>query len=77
MEKLEKVDNVASLVDNKAIEHSDCEECNENYIFKLRDNEHEFYIGLTTILSCLAFAQAEGAVPEIDEDWWINIRNAY
>ena len=69
--------NIAKLVENKAIEHSDCEECLENYVFKLRDKEHEFFVGLTTILSCLLFAESEGAIPRINDEWWIAINNVY
>ena len=77
--KIPKVEdcNIAKLVENKAIEHSHCEECLENYIFKLRDKEHEFFVGLTTILSCLLFAESEGAIPRINDEWWIAINNVY
>lgn len=34
-------------------------------MFAMRDNYHEFFISLLTVLSCLAFAEREGVVPEL------------
>ena len=65
------LENKVSLVDNSIKEHGICEECMEEYVFTMRDNYHEFQLGLTTILTCLAYAQMEGAVPPISEEWWI------
>lgn len=75
MEK--SIENRAYLTDNKIIDHTNCEECMEDYIFAMKDKTHEFSIGLRTILACLAFAEKEGAVPELPEKWWILINNRY
>jgi hypothetical protein len=69
--------NTANLEPREIIEHFSCEECTEEYLFKMRDNYHEFSIGLTTILSCLALAQGEGALPELPADWWSKAINRY
>ena len=69
--------NKAVLKENEIVEHTDCEECLEDYIFLMKDNYHEFEIGLRTILACLAFAEKEGAVPPIDSEWWCAVRSSY
>ena len=43
----------------------------------MKDNFHEFSIGLKTILSCLAMAEKEGAVPKIPYEWWWLINRRY
>lgn len=59
------------------MDHSDCEECTEDYVFLMRRGDEEFTIGLRTILSCLAFAEHEGAVPELPDEWWVSINKRY
>lgn len=54
-----------------------CTECYESYLFSLRDNDHEFSIGLIDILRCLKFAEEQGAVPPISEKWWIDVVDRY
>ncbi len=49
----------------------------ETVIFRMKDNFHEFSIDLETLLGCLAFAQSQGAVPQLPSDWWIWIHNRY
>ena len=55
----------------------DCDDCTEDYVLLMRQGDREFGIGLTTLLACLAFAEREGAVPELPADWWIKVRNQY
>lgn len=69
--------NQAKLAQSKIVDHTDCEECLEDYLFLMRDNEHEFSIGLRTILACLAFAEEEGAVPPLPSEWWCDIQSRY
>ena len=69
--------NKAELTENKIEDHTACEECLEEYLFLMRDKDHEFYIGLKTILSCVAFAEKEGIIPSLLEDWWHEIRCRY
>lgn len=59
------LENEAELCNDKIKDHTDCQECGEDYLFMMKDNYHEFSIGLSTILSCLAMAEKEGAVPKI------------
>lgn len=37
-------------------EHICCDNCFEQVVFLLKDKDHEFSIGLTTVLRCLEFA---------------------
>ncbi len=72
-----KLENIASLKDNKAVDHTDCEVCMEDYYFLMKDNYHEFSMGLRTVLACLAFAEKEGIIPAIDPGWWLEIQGIY
>ncbi len=54
-----------------------CDNCFEEYLFALKDNTHEFSIGLISILQCLAFAENEGAVPELPSEWWLEVKNHF
>lgn len=67
----------ARLARKEIIDHSDCEECEEQYLFAMKDKTHEFSIGLSTILACLILAEQDGLVPELPEDWVIRVLNSY
>ncbi|MCD8125138.1 MAG: hypothetical protein LUE23_08930 [Lachnospiraceae bacterium] len=74
---LDTIENQAVLSDNGIIDHAGCEECTKDYIFAMKDNYHEFQIGLRTILECLSMAEQEKAVPPLPEDWWEKINRRY
>lgn len=46
-----------------------CDSCCESVIFHLRDNEHEFTMGLSTVLECLMFAVQQGDLPKLPLSW--------
>ncbi len=69
--------DLARLTRRRIIDHMDCDDCTEDYVFLMRQGDREFGIGLTTLLACLAFAEREGAVPELPADWWIRVANRY
>lgn len=75
MEKI--IENRAYLEDNRIKDHTGCEQCTEDYLFFMKDQEHEFSIGLKTVLACLAFAEEKGAVPPLPNEWWQLINNRY
>ncbi|MBN6058658.1 hypothetical protein [Aggregatibacter actinomycetemcomitans] len=56
-----------------SVENGNSKCCDEPLIFALKDDHHEFSIGLSTILECLKFAQDEGVIPPIPVDWWFDI----
>ena len=60
-EDIDKVER-ARLARKAIIDHMDCDDCTEDYVFLLRQGGREFGMGLTTVLSMLAFAEHEGAV---------------
>ena len=62
------IEERAALARRGVMDHSDCEECTEDW---------EFPLGLRTVLACLAFAEREGAVPELPADWWVRINRRY
>ncbi|OLU25665.1 hypothetical protein BVH03_17650 [Pseudomonas sp. PA15(2017)] len=51
--------------------------CDNHLIFALRDRHHDFSLGISTVLECLRFAEAQGAIPALPEDWWIAVRGRY
>lgn len=67
----------AKLAQQAIIDHANCDECLEEYIFAMKDSEHQFTIGLRTILACLSFAEEEGAVPQIPVQWWHKVSQRY
>jgi len=60
-EDIDKVER-ARLAREEIIDHMDCDDCTEDYVFLLKQDGREFGMGLTTVLSMLAFAEHEGAV---------------
>lgn len=73
----EILENTADLCNDEIKDHTDCQECGEDYLFLMKDKEHEFSIGLRTILSCLAIAEKEEAVPKLPYEWWEAINGRY
>lgn len=60
--------------DGRIQDITDCEDSLEELVFAMRDQSHEFSLGLTTILRCLAIAEKEGYVPELPSEWWCRLR---
>ena len=54
-----------------------CFNCNETIYFALRDKDRTFSIGLTTILECLCFAEEQGEIPTLPNEWWNSVKNKY
>ena len=73
----EILENTADLCNDEIKDHTDCQERGEDYLFLMKDKEHEFFIGLRTILSCLAIAEKEEAVPRLPYEWWQKINGRY
>ena len=71
------IEERAALARRGIMDHSDCEDCVEDWTFLMRQGRREFPLGLRTVLACLAFAEREGAVPELPADWWVRINRRY
>ncbi|MDO5759468.1 MAG: hypothetical protein Q4Q06_00415 [Bacteroidota bacterium] len=55
-----------------------CDNCFEHMVFMLRDSQqHEFSIGLNTILQCLVSAVRTGDLPKLPRSWLNDIDNVY
>ena len=54
------IEERAALARRGIMDHSDCEECTEDWTFLMRQGRREFPLGLRTVLACLAFAEREG-----------------
>lgn len=58
--------NRAEVQDAKGI---CCDNCFERVVFLLQDKEHEFSLGLSTVLECLMFAVKNGDLPKLPRSW--------
>jgi hypothetical protein len=72
----EVLNNRAQLSGAPATE-TDAQSCGHHLLFALRDKHHEFSLDVVTVLQCLQFAEDQGAIPVLPEDWWIAIRGRY
>ena len=54
-----------------------CGCCSNHLLFAMRDEHHEFTLGITTILECLLAAVDQGAVPPLPDEWWREVVNHY
>lgn len=76
MDKLKnEIPDRAELTDD--VQQMMCDNCFEEYLFKLKDKNHEFVIGLTDVLKCIEFAESEGAVPELPAEWWLSVKRHF
>ena len=75
-EDVDKVER-ARLARKEIIDHMDCDDCTEDYVFLLKQGDREFGMGLTTVLSMLAFAEHEDAVPSLPTKWWLKVSRRY
>lgn len=53
-------------------ENINCESCFEPVVFHLRDNCHDFSMGLSTVMECLTFAIEKGYLPKLPMSWLSN-----
>lgn len=60
------LDNMAEV---KNAEEILCDNCSEQVIFLLKDKDHEFSLGLETVLDCLFFAIKNGNLPKLPLSW--------
>lgn len=47
-------ENRATLQAGRAASENDCERCGDPLIFAMQDRQHQFSLGLVTVLQCLA-----------------------
>lgn len=45
--------------------------------FVMKDQNHEFCLGLTDLLECLKFAEEQGEIPKLPGPWWIAVEDHY
>lgn len=68
---------IFTRADMEAAERICCDNCFEQLVFMLKDKEHEFSVGLTTILECLEFAILDGDLPKLSSDWIEAVQSRY
>lgn len=67
----------AHMARRTIIDHMDCEDCAEDYVFLMSLDGREFTLGLSTVLAAVAFAEREGAVPVLPDGWWNQVASRY
>ncbi len=68
----EVIENRAMLQQEDAKKIS-CPTCDETLVFGMRDSQHDFSLGLLTVLECIAIAEKHEQVPPISQKWWDQI----
>lgn len=69
MDNVDKKEIFFNRAEVKEAERIYCDNCFENVVFLLKDNDHEFSIGLSTVLECLIFAIQQGELPKLPQSW--------
>ncbi len=54
-----------------------CDNCFEQVVFLLKDKDHEFSMGLTTVLECLEFAIKSGNLPKLPMSWCSDVGSSF
>ena len=54
-----------------------CDNCFEQVVFLLKDKDHEFSMGLTTVLECLEFAIKNGNLPKLPMSWCSDVGSSF
>lgn len=72
-EKIKKIFFERAEVKNA--ERMCCDHCFEQIVFALKDQNHEFSIGLTTVLECLEFAISQGELPKLPRSWCYDVEH--
>ena len=67
----------ATLQPGQAAVENDCERCGDPLIFAMQDRQHQFSLGLVTVLQCLRVAEQEGFVPALPPEWWWAVESRY
>lgn len=57
----------------RGAERIHCDNCFEQVIFMLRDKDHEFSMGLTAMIECIAFAIRNGDLPKLPRSWCADV----
>ena len=63
--------------DIESAERVVCDNCFEQIVFMLKDDKHEFSLGLTTVLECLTFAISKGDLPKLPSSWLDDVDHVY
>ena len=69
--------HMALLAYDGIIDHTECDKCTEDYVFRISVDGRESSIGLKLMLSSLAFAQQRHAVPLLPDCWWLAVNRRY
>lgn len=68
-------DTIFTRAEADGTEQLCCDNAFEQTVFLMRDSNHEFTLGLTSVLECIGFAARTGALPKLPKSWCDNVKN--
>lgn len=71
------LENEAELCNDKIKDHTDCQECGEDYLFMMKDNYHEFSIGAKYNPFLFSNGRKRRSCSKIPYEWWSLINRRY
>lgn len=77
MDTKEIFETRATLQSGQTVAENNCEHCEDPLIFAMQDKQHQFSLGLITVLQCLRLAEQEGFVPALPPEWWWAVEGRY
>lgn len=75
MDNLEAKKIFFNRAEVKEMERISCDSCFEQMVFFLRDKDHDFSVGLTTVLGCIEAAIKCGELPKLPQSWLSDVEN--
>ena len=73
MDEMNQKDIFFNRAELEMAERVYCDNCFEHVVFMLRDKDHEFSMGLITVMQCLAFAIENGDLPKLPQSWLADV----
>ena len=68
--------NTTGVAEYKEVPTKICPDMKQLF-FDMKDNYHEFQIGLKTILECIIFAEKEEQIPKLPLSWYTDVCTRY
>ena len=67
--------NIAKV--KQVVDHTECEECDHNFMFLMKDNHHTFFVPVDELFVAMQLASNKGIIPPIPNDWLFAMGDAH
>lgn len=54
-----------------------CDSCCNELMFEIGNGKSSYAVSIEAILTCLQIAESQGAIPQINDDWWLQVSRRY